>query len=1149
MAVRDTLLLACGTATTRGALRSIFEDSFNILETDNSQQTMLFLDQNQRCIAAVLLDVTQKKQGCTSVLIEMDRLSMLEDIPVIMIADENSPQMVSLAFEQGASDVVFSDYDPTVLQHRVQKIVDLYRHKWHLEDVVEEQEAILRHSNDAMVDALSSIIEYRSVESGQHILRVRRFTKILLEDIARCCPEYKLTEQTINIISSASALHDVGKIAIPDAILNKPGKLTAEEWSIMKSHTLSGCHIIETLSDIGNQEYLRYAHNSCHYHHERWNGGGYPEGISGDEIPICAQVVGLADVYDALTTKRVYKDAVPYDQAVNMILNNEGGSFSPKLLECFKHVIGQFEALARDYADGMSPKNEDFNVTLPAPEYQSGLDTLQTSQSKYLALLHHVDSTAYELDLDKGIFHSIYNPHLDLADLSASASIPDAFRVLYKLVIPEEHDKLKSLLADEIPAFISSGNRRQVHYFHIHSAASDQVNPYQLTLLRPDPGEESRSMIILWQRSNDMVAPSIENSPGTNLFPSDAVHGLLTGLIRYRNDRWFTLESRVPKLAALLGYEEEELLTRFGGHMIELVLPEDREMVRRVIDQQLSSSPSIALGFRLRHKNGSTIWVLNKSHLMVEADGNEYLYGTLTDITYSQKVQQELYSNLERYRTILEQMDSIIFEWNPETDRAYFSNQWENFFGYEPLRTNVMENLATASHFHPEDLPKIIQMFQDMKYGNLNYKCLEVRIANAFGRYHWIRMRKTAVRDENGKLIKMVGLLISIDDEKQAAKALQEQAERDSLTKLLNKHTGRKQIESYLSRFPQGAKCALLVIDLDNFKHVNDRFGHMFGDAVLTHAAREIKRLFRSQDIITRIGGDEFMVLMQGISDRTLIENRCNQLISVFRSLFQAQLQNSPLGCSIGIALSPEHGTSYTELFKRADQALYRAKHNGKNTYAFYDRKDSSFFVQKVSLTEISARIDSDEQPGLAEQSLVQYTFQRLYESGDMESTVNDILEIVGRQMNVSRVYVFENSLDNKTCRNTFEWCNEGITPEIQNLQSISYETDVPGYEDNFDEHGIFYCPDVKMLPPVTYEIVKAQGIKSMLQCAIRNNGVFSGYVGFDECHDNRYWTKEQISTLTFFSEVLSMFLLKKRAEEEAAHLAKELSQLHSEQK
>lgn len=1138
MNVRDTLLLACGTTESRGSLREIFEDSFNLLETANSRQTVLFLNQNHPCIAAVLLDITGSDNIDFTILSEMRHCEGLDEIPFIVIDRDCDPDRISRAYELGAIDVITSDYDPFIIQRRVENVVNLYSHKWHLEDVMKEQEDILIHSNDRLVDALSSIIEYRSEESGQHILRIRHFTKILLDEIARCCPEYHLTERTINIISSASALHDIGKISIPDSILNKPGKLTEDEWKIMKSHTLSGCHIMETLNDISNQEYLRYAHNICHYHHERWNGGGYPEGIAGEDIPICAQVVGLADAYDALTTQRIYKKAIPCSQAASMILNGECGSFSPKLLECFKHITDQFEALAKAYADGQSPKNENFDVALPGPDYHNGINTLQSIQSKYLTLLHHLECTALEVDFDRNVYHSVYSPHLDLAELSSSTSFAEAAKALTHIVVPEEREKLDAFLHQEIPKFFTNGTRRQIHYLHILSAVSLQPVLYQFTLLRPDMNDPARKMVILCQKVHETCEPAGSSAPapitfGTGtLFHQDAVHGLLTGLFRYRNNHWFTLESKETKLSSLLGYTDEEIQTLFHGHLIELVVPSDREMVRQIIAEQLKSGPNIGLGYRLRHKDGHSIWVLNKSHLIVEEDGNEYFYGTLTDITQSQQTQQELRLNLERYQTILEQTESIIFEWNPKTDTAYFSRQWEEILGYPPLRQDVLANLDTSTHFHPENLPDIIQMFHDMKYGDLSYKDMEVRIANVNGRYLWFRLRKTAVRDETGKLLKMVGILINIDEEKQAQRTLREQAERDLLTKLLNKHTTRKQAETYLLSSQQDLKSALLIIDLDHFKQVNDQYGHMFGDAVLSQTAREIRKLFRSQDIIGRIGGDEFMVLMRETNDRALIENRCQRLIDSLHDIFNAQMEKNPLSCSIGIALAPEHGTTYFDLFQHADQALYQTKASGRNGFTFYNPQSAMLRNRQNICSAINEKIDSDEQPGLADKGLVQYAFQQLYQSQDLEQTINELLTLVGQQMNVSRVYIFENNDDNTTCSNTFEWCNTGVESQIDTLQNISYELDIPGYRESYDDTGIFYCPDINELAKPVYDIVAPQGIRSMLHCAIMDHGVFCGYIGFDECFTNRIWTKEQINVLTFFSEMLSTVLLKKRSQD-----------------
>lgn len=235
---------------------------------------------------------------------------------------------------------------------------------------------------------------------------------------------------------------------------------------------------------------------------------------------------------------------------------------------------------------------------------------------------------------------------------------------------------------------------------------------------------------------------------------------------------------------------------------------------------------------------------------------------------------------------------------------------------------------------------------------------------------------------------------------------------------------------------------------------------------------------------------------------------------------------------------------TYYDLFYRADQALYQAKAQGKNAYAFFEDRQEHFPAQQQRQAVTSTPIDSDQEPGLADNNIVRYAFQRLYATKDVESSVNEILALIGRKLNVSRVYVFENSDDNRFCSNTYEWCNEGIPSEKENLQHISYETDITDYEENFDERGIFYCPDISVLPRKTYEILEPQGIKSMLQCAIREGGVFRGYIGFDECVEQRFWTKEQIQTLTFFSEMLSLFLLKQRKQEKALIQAEELNSI-----
>lgn len=1136
----DTLLIACGIPENRKHLRTVLQERYNLLEAANTQQTLLLLNQNFACIAAIIMDATAPEMLDMKLLERPETQKQMEQVPVIVISADDSANFLNAAFSYGAADVIPLDYEPYAMLHRIETIVELHLHKQYLEAMAEEQSNRLRHSNETMVDALSSIIEYRSVESGQHILRIRRFTKILLEEVARCCPEYRLDDTAIAIISSASALHDIGKIAIPDSILMKPGALTREEREIIKSHAATGCRILESLGHMGEPEYMRYAYNICHYHHERWDGSGYPEGLAGEDIPICAQVVGLADVYDALTTKRVYKDAYPFRKAVNMILKGECGVFSPKLLECFKHVTDAYEELARAYADGMSPKTESFDTVLPAPAKQEE-NSLERIRAKYFALVHYINGLLIEVDLNRELFHLIYNPYPELSWFQDVTTFSEMQQLLDERVIASEgQQNVVRFFQQDIQNFMEEDLRRSTHYFRIRSKMYPEGNQFEVTLLRINPIDAGRrTLAVLCRRVSG------DNIP----FQSEETAPIMSdSTFLCRNDEYFTLIQlgrHIPKLA---GYNPEELKEIFRNRLTELVIPEDREKMRRDFREQLIRGKVVETEFRVRHKDGHILWVHDRSYLSIGADGREYLNSFLTDITESKKDYDALNDKLHRYEIILAQTENVLFEWDMENNTINYSETWEKIFGFRPIQESVRAMLSEGSYFHPDDLPLLIDSINNLENGS-HYQMVEVRIATAKGRYLWCRFRASAIRDKNGKLQKIVGIIINIDAEKQTERLLQDRAERDSLTKLLNKNAARKQAEEYLARFPGGINCAMLIIDLDNFKQVNDQYGHLFGDAVLTKAAREIEKQFRNQDIVARIGGDEFMVLMRGVSDSNLLEARCNRLIQSFQTIFRSQQHKLPLSCSIGVALSPEHGTSYFDLFNHADQALYRAKAKGKNGFCFYSQDGEQLPLQNVQGMAKTTPIDSDEEPGLADNNIVRYAFQRLYASEDVERSVNDILALMGQKLNVSRVYVFENSDDNKFCSNTYEWCNTGIEPQIQNLQNISYQDDIPNFEDNFNEQGIFYCPDITVQPKEIRDIVEPQGIKSMLHCAIREGGVFRGYIGFDECVEQRFWTKEQIQMLSYFSEMLSLFLMKQHQQEKALSQARDLRTILDNQK
>lgn len=1130
----DTLLIVSKTPGNRKQLRTVLRERYHLMEAASIPQTLLLIEQNADCIAAILLDITAQESGNINLAGLPTIRKQMEKVPIIVISPDDSSHIVNTAFSYGAADVIPLDYDAHAMLRRIETIVELHLHKQYLETMVEEQANILRHSNETLVDALSSIIEYRSMESGQHIMRIRHFTKILLEEVARCCPEYRLDDLDIDIISSAAVLHDIGKIAIPDSILMKPGPLTPQEREIMQGHALTGCRILDHLGDMGNPEYMRYAYNICHYHHERWDGSGYPDGLVGDEIPICAQVVGLADAYDALTSKRVYKDAYSIDKAVNMILNGDCGIFSPKLLECFKHVTVAYEALAQEYADGTPPEADTFRTTLPKPVIQRE-NGMERVRAKYNALVHYIDGLLIEVDLNQGLFHLVYNPYPELSWLRQATTFAELESLLIdKLVTPEDREKLIHFFERDVPDFVDRDLRRATYSFHFRNRKFPEGDLFEVALLRTAPMETGRrTLAVLCRRITSAALP---DSAQTASILSDST-------FLCRNDADFTLIRLGENIHRLAGYRPEELQELFQNRLIELIIPEDREKLRRTYRNQLNQGVTAEAEFRIRHKNGSISWIFDRSRLSIGPDGQEYLNSLLTDITESRKAFEAMSRKLDMYEIILSQTENVLFEWDLIRDTVTLSDTWENIFGAPPIQTGLYSHLFEASPFYPDDLPLLEDCVSALQGGS-QYEMVELRISTAWGRYLWCRLRASAVRNPEGGLEKVAGIIINIDAEKQAEQQLHDRASRDSLTRLLNKNAARKQAEEYLSRFSGGADCALLIIDLDNFKQINDRHGHLFGDAVLTRAAREIEKLFRSQDIVARVGGDEFLVLMQGVSDRKLLENRCRQLLQVFTDLVPGQDHSLPLGCSIGVAMSPVHGVTYFDLFNHADQALYQAKATGKNTFVFYNSIENPFPAQASRSLGSNMHIDSDRESSLTGESIVRYAFQQLYSTRDVEGAINSILALIGLQLNVSRVYVFENSDDNRFCSNTYEWCNAGIQPEISNLQHVSYETDLPHYEDNFDEQGIFYCPDVTALPPRTYEIVTSQGIKSMLQCAIRDGDVFRGYIGFDECVEQRLWTKEQIRTLSYFSEMLSLFLMKQRQHEKAISQARQLQSI-----
>lgn len=334
----STILIADDSEMNRAILADMLADEYAIVEAENGLEALARIQELGTKLSLVLLDIVMPELDGFGVLAEMNRTGWIEDIPVIMISTERGAEQVERAYALGATDFISRPFDTLIVHKRVVNTILLYAKQKQLVGMVAQQMYEKEQQSDLMIEILSHIVEFRNGESGLHIRHVHVFTELLLNHLNQKEGGPRFTSAEIATISTASALHDVGKISIEAHILNKPGKLTAEEFERMKAHTTIGARMLEDLPFYRDLPLVRTAYEICRWHHERYDGKGYPDGLKGDEIPMSAQVVALADVYDALTSQRVYKAAIPHEESIRMILAGECGAFHPLLLECLSEL-------------------------------------------------------------------------------------------------------------------------------------------------------------------------------------------------------------------------------------------------------------------------------------------------------------------------------------------------------------------------------------------------------------------------------------------------------------------------------------------------------------------------------------------------------------------------------------------------------------------------------------------------------------------------------------------------------------------------------------------------------------------------------------------------------------------------------------------
>lgn len=452
---RETILIVDDSAMNRMLLSDILADTYNIIEAEDGEQAIAILQQHASEISIVVLDMVMPKVDGFGVLEAMNENRWIQFLPVVSISTESSPEFVERAYSLGVTDFINRPFDELIVIRRVSNTIKLYAKQRKLTNMVANEIFEKERNGSLMITILSHIVEFRNGESGMHVINIGTLTEILLNQISKKDDRYYLPYAERDLIVKASALHDIGKISIPEEVLNKPGKLTDEEFEAMKQHTVIG---YQMLSDLGfrDEPLVKVSREITRWHHERYDGRGYPDGLKGDEIPLSAQIVSLADVYDALTSERVYKPAFSHEKAVQMILNGECGAFNPLLLECLveaqeeiRQGLAQPNKTFNSYEDlkSIAPAIQDAE-TLDVTEY--ALDQLENEREKN----HFLTEISRQLQFD-------YNKSLDLLHipvwaakrLGTSAQIKDPLHTeaLANLISSDLVELLSKAIAETTP--------------------------------------------------------------------------------------------------------------------------------------------------------------------------------------------------------------------------------------------------------------------------------------------------------------------------------------------------------------------------------------------------------------------------------------------------------------------------------------------------------------------------------------------------------------------------------------------------------------------------------------------------------------------------------------------------------------------------
>ncbi len=512
---------------------------------------------------------------------------------------------------------------------------------------------------------------------------------------------------------------------------------------------------------------------------------------------------------------------------------------------------------------------------------------------------------------------------------------------------------------------------------------------------------------------------------------------------------------------------------------------------------------------------------------VLDDEGNELVVGFTRDLR-EQIAGYESDDNIEDYfyghvshkrlfATMAELSDEVVFTIDVRNSLIQFFGKGKDKLGLSAVKQKFPEQIQEKSKIYVDDVALLSKLSENFHAGII--EALDIRFMDEEGEPHYYHIMYELMHDNQGKPAFVMGKIVDIHERK----TLELRSQIDLLTNCYNKITAESLIRNTISS--EDGKLgihALFIVDIDNFKAINDNLGHYFGDVVLSEIAENLHAVFRNADIVGRIGGDEFVVLLKNVNAQAIVINKVNQVLKVFNNTYSGDQEDYKVSGSVGVAMFPEHGKTYEELYKAADKALYQSKLRGKDCFTIYSEEIIDGTMKNRTVLENANRIADS----YFDAEIVTTTFNLLYSTKEIKSAIQAVIKHVGLKLNADRSYIFDTFDQAKSYHNTYEWCRNGINPEIDNLQNLSYEV-LENFFDSSDDKGVFYSNDLRMLQnDDSYKLMYDQGIKSFLHVQIKENGYVKLFLGVDDCTRARVWNEKEINSLLYVVKLISIFLL-----------------------